>query len=53
MKVGSRKGAVLKVWFAVSPVAVSSARINEVAIGYDMFGSGSEVLNLAIHRSAS
>ena len=44
---------VLKVWFAVSPVAASSTRINEVAIGHDVLGSGSEVLNLAIHRSAS
>ena len=39
---------VLKVWFAVSPVPVSSARINEVAIGHDVLGSSSEVLNVAI-----
>ena len=45
--------AVLKVWFAASPAAVSWAMINEVAVGHDVLGSGSEVLNLAIHRSAS
>ena len=45
--------AVLKVWFAVSPVPVSSARINEVVIRHDVLGSGSEVLNVAILRSVS